>query len=279
MLILNITPDSFSDGGKYFQNFNCSAISHQPSAIVFDIGGESTRPGFTPVSAEEEMRRVLPVVKMLRETHPDCWISIDTHKAVVAQAALETGADIVNDVSGASDPDMLGVVRKYNAGYVLTHGWEEHLRLNGKWKMENEKCSTPPAILHSPFSILHWVLEGLREMLGRILEAEVPASNVVLDPGFGFGKKGMQNRELLDALPEICAAFEQPVLVGVSRKHFLAEMYGVEKTRDLAVLDALSERCAREAVEKGARIVRTHTYPGSPDPAGSGDPGYDTFSF
>jgi len=250
MGILNVTPDSFSDGGIFHTTTgNRLPFTLHPSPFIIDVGGESTRPGFTPVSADEELRRVIPAITAIRAEYPKQFISIDTTKAVVAQAALEVGADIVNDVSGASDPDMLSVVRRYNAGYVLTHGWEEHLRLNEKLKMKNEKCNA---------GIQDWVLNGLKGLLAKVLDAGIPASNIALDPGFGFGKKGMQNAGLLAALPQLVAAFSQPILVGVSRKHFLCEMYGVPPTSDLPSLDHLSARCANEAIAHGAKIIRTH---------------------
>ena len=130
MGILNVTPDSFSDGGRYAGVE--AALAHaarmlEEGAAILDVGGESTRPGFTPVGAAEELRRVLPVVRELRRAFPDCMISIDTMKSRVAEAALAAGADIVNDVAGLADPRMAAVVRDAGAGYVLMHGYAEHV--------------------------------------------------------------------------------------------------------------------------------------------------------
>ena len=246
MGILNVTPDSFSDGGAHFSHEE--AVLHADSLLsdgadIIDIGGESTRPGFAPVSAEDELHRIVPAVEAIRRRFPDCWISIDTVKPSVAEAALKIGADIINDVSGAEDPAMLEIVQRYNAGYVVTHGWQEHLRLEAR--LPSSLCGR---------SVGDWTLAGLRELLSKTLAAEIPPKNIMIDPGFGFGKKGAQNAELLATLPNIVAAFAQPILIGVSRKHFLKDMYPQADGDN----DKASAICAREALAYGGRIFRVH---------------------
>jgi dihydropteroate synthase len=252
MGILNVTPDSFSDGGEY--NSIDAALAHasvllSEGADILDIGGESTRPGFSPVSAGDELLRVVPAVERIRQKYPECWISIDTIKPSVAAAALEAGADIINDVSGAADPETLKTAQRYNAGYVATHGWNEHLRLEAK---------LPPSIANrkprTASGIGEWVLSGLQQLLETALAAGIPSENIALDPGFGFGKKGAQNAALLTELPAMAAAFAQPLLVGVSRKHFLRGMYPQSNGDS----DAASVLCAAEALAKGVKIFRVH---------------------
>lgn len=245
MGILNVTPDSFSDGGAH--NSLDAALRHAEKLLaegadIIDVGGESTRPGFAPVGAGDELRRVVPAVAGIRQKFPECWISIDTIKPSVAAAALEAGADIINDVSGAADPAMLETARVCTAGYVATHGWSEHLRL---------EAGLPPSAANG---IGEWTLAGLRQLLEAALSAGIPAENIALDPGFGFGKKGARNAELLAALPSISSAFAQPLLIGVSRKHFLRGMYPQANGDS----DAASVLCAAEALSKGGKIFRVH---------------------
>lgn len=164
MGILNVTPDSFSDGGLHAGVE--AALAHaarmlEEGAAILDVGGESTRPGFTPVGAEEEQRRVLPVVRELRRAFPDCMISIDTMKSRVAEAALAAGADLVNDVAGLADPRMAAVVRDSGAGYVLMHGYAEHV---------GAPRSAAPGRLGG------WMVEGTGRLLAKALEAGIPAS-------------------------------------------------------------------------------------------------------
>ena len=242
MGILNVTPDSFSDGGKHFGLDQ--ALAHgrwllADGAAIVDIGGESTRPGFTPVSAEEEIRRVIPVVKGMREAFPDCFISVDTMKATVAEAAIEAGADIINDVSGAADPRMLDVVRDTGAGLVLMQGYAVHVG----YPREAQ-----------PGKLGRWVVDGLKQLVDEAVGRGIPAMRLVVDPGFGFGKRHAENAEVLKAVPEMVSACRHPVLIGGSRKHFVNGMYPEEGGDTVAA----SVRFAVDAYKLGGNIFRVH---------------------
>jgi len=224
MGILNITPDSFSDGGRYpnVETAVRRALEMvNEGATIIDVGGESTRPGFTPVSAEEESRRAIPVIETLRKNSPGMVISIDTSKASVAEKALEAGANIVNDVHGLRDSDMVEVVRRYHAGAVIMH---------------NAQCT-----MHN---IAEQVAYELSERVKDVERTGIPRDTLCLDPGFGFGKRGDENWALLRGLKKI-VDLGYPVLVGGSRKHFIPSDNG-------------SVNFAIEAIRQGARIVRVH---------------------
>jgi dihydropteroate synthase len=209
MGIVNITPDSFSDGGRYRDAER--AIEHgfelaKQGADWIDVGGESTRPGAQAVSAEEEIRRVLPVVRGLHRKRPSLVISIDTTKADVAEAAVRAGASIINDVSGLRfDPRIAEVARRHRTGLVLMH-----LRGN------------PQTMQQKPFARSVWrsLREGLTRSVERALAAGVKRSQLVIDPGLGFGKSRRQNFEILAHLDRL-QGFRLPILVGTSRKSFV----------------------------------------------------------
>ena len=243
MGIVNATPDSFSDGGAHATPAEAVAWARglvDAGADLLDVGAESTRPGYSPVPADEEERRLVPVVAALRAALPGVPISADTRKASVARAALDAGADVVNDVSSLEDPDMAALVRERGAGLVLMNGWPEH---NGAPRDA------------APGGLAAWVLRGLRAARARALAAGIAEEALCLDPGFGFGLKGADNAEVLRGLADIVAGCAPcPVLVGPSRKHFLAAQYPeADGDRDRAT--ALF--CA-EAVRAGARILRVH---------------------
>lgn len=243
MGIVNATPDSFSDGGAHATPEAAVAWARglvAAGADLLDVGAESTRPGYAPVPADEEERRLVPVVAALRAALPGVPISADTRKASVARAALDAGADIVNDVSSLEDPDMASLVRERGAGLVLMNGWPEH---NGAPRDA------------APGGLADWVLRGLRAARARALAAGVAEEALCLDPGFGFGLRGADNAEVLRGLAGIVAGCAPcPVLVGPSRKHFLAAQYPEARgDRDRAT--ALF--CA-EAAAAGARILRVH---------------------
>jgi len=208
MGILNITPDSFSDGGKFFDPQR--AIDHalaveQAGADLLDIGGESTRPGSGGTPAEEELQRVLPVLEALRG-RLRIPISIDTQKASVAEAALAAGAELINDISGLkNDPRIAEVAVRHRVPLILMH-------------MRGE----PRTMQKKPFArdVLKDVAVGLRAAAQRARRAGVPKNQIVLDPGIGFGKSFRQNYELLARLPAL-ARLGFPLLVGASRKQFL----------------------------------------------------------
>ncbi|HKO03782.1 MAG TPA: dihydropteroate synthase [Candidatus Acidoferrales bacterium] len=242
MGVLNVTPDSFSDGGKWLEPEAAAQRALEMEAAgahIVDLGGESTRPGSDAVTAEMEMTRVLPVLELLRG-RLKIPISIDTQKAAVAEAALAAGAEMVNDVSGLrTDPALVAVVRGARAGLVLMH-------MRGR----------PKTMQQRPFArdVMADVTRGLREALGRARAAGIPRERIVLDPGIGFGKSVEQNCELLARLPEL-ARLGCPLLVGASRKAFLGTLLGgaAEDRRIWGTAAAVTA-----AVVGGAHIVRVH---------------------
>jgi len=209
MGVLNVTPDSFSDGGRYFGPVRAVQRGVElagEGADWIDVGGESTRPGAQPVSAEEELDRVLPVIRGLRRKLPRVPISIDTTKAEVAEQALRAGAKILNDVSGLRfEPRLAGVARRYRAPVVLMH-------LRGR----------PETMQRKPFARDIWrsLAYGLETSIRRALAAGVDRSQLILDPGLGFGKSRRQNYEILAGLEKL-QHFHLPLLIGASRKSFV----------------------------------------------------------
>ena len=208
MGVLNVTPDSFSDGGKYAQPE--LAIKHalameQAGADILDIGGESTRPGSEETSASQELDRILPVLEGLRG-RLKIPVSVDTRRSTVAELALRAGAEIINDVSGLkNDARIAGIAAKYGVPLILMH-------------MRGE----PATMQRGPFArdVMKDVTRGLRESVAKARKAGVAKSQIILDPGIGFGKSHSQNYELLQKLPQL-AALGYPLLVGTSRKGFL----------------------------------------------------------
>ena len=243
MGILNVTPDSFSDGGSFATTD--AAVRHglhmvAEGAGVLDIGGESTRPGASPVPAAEEMARVIPVVKGLRAAAGDFLISIDTSKAAVAEAALAEGADIVNDVTGLrGDPEMSAVVARGGAGVVIMH-------MQG----------TPMTMQASPRydDVVAEVGDFFRPAITRAVSCGIDPMSIAIDPGIGFGKTAEHNRLLLHSLPAFSAQ-GHPLLVGLSRKSFLGWVAGSQLIEDRFWPGvALTSFCR----ERGARIFRVH---------------------
>jgi dihydropteroate synthase len=244
--ILNITPDSFSDGGKFTGAE--SALAHAESLIaagaaVIDVGGESTRPGRTElVPAEEELRRVVPIVRALVRAHPDLLVSIDTVKSPVATAALDSGAAIVNDVTAFRfDPAMAGAAARAGAGVILMHSRGDLLEIASYQRADYGG------------DVVGGVLAELRESLAAATAAGIAEDAIVLDPGFGFSKTVEQSVALFDQLPAL-QALGRPILVGPSRKRFLGAITGLPvEDRDRATAAA----CAL-AWERGARLFRVH---------------------
>ncbi len=250
MGILNVTPDSFSDGGNFFSLNKALAHANQmiaEGADIIDIGGESTRPGDAAiVSAEEEIERVLPVVKTLAE-RTDIPISVDTTKAEVARAALEAGAAIINDISGLRfDPVIADEVAKAGAGLVLMHS-----------------RGTPGALHNLPpvENIIEEVTNGLRKSIDIAEQRGVKRESIVIDPGIGFGKSQEQNLELIAKLEQLSAAFPDfPLLIGTSRKSFIGRLLA-DKDGNPAPVEARlhgSLATMTAAILKGAHIVRVH---------------------
>ncbi len=240
--IVNVTPDSFSDGGRYFQAD--AAIAHglelvRQGADLLDIGGESTRPGAAPVAADEELRRVLPVVEGLV---PQCDVplSIDTSKAAVARACLAAGAQVINDVTALTgDPEMAEVVRSFGAGAILMH-------MQG----------TPATMQIAP----HYdhVVEEVADYLAKRLEALAPlgiaAEKIALDPGIGFGKTHAHNLEILIHFEEF-QRLGRPICLGMSRKGLLGKITG--RPPEQRVIGSLAVAC--HALARGAaQILRVH---------------------
>lgn len=239
MGVINVTPDSFSDGGRFLRVEN--AVEHglslvEEGADLLDVGGESTRPGADPVGVEEELGRVAPVVRELAR-RVEIPISIDTYKPEVAAACLALGASLVNDITGLEDPDMVRVAQEHDAGVVVMH-------MRGRPKtMQRDVAYT---------DVVREVCAFLAERAGRALGAGLDP--VIVDPGIGFGKTAAHNFELLRRLPELCE-LGFPVLVGPSRKSFLGSLSGAlpPSERLEGTLAAVSV-----AVMQGARIVRVH---------------------
>ncbi len=248
MGIVNVTPDSFSDGGVYLESEE--AVNHafrllDEGADIIDVGGESTRPGATvAVSAEEELRRVLPVVTALKKLRPQAVISIDTYKASVARAAAAAGAEIANDVSGLRwDPLMRKTVAELKCGAVLMH-------MRGR---PEEWRTLPPA-----GDIVLLVKRELREWVEAAVLAGVRRERIVLDPGFGFGKNFEQNYPLMAHFQEL-QSLGVPLLAGTSRKSFLGRTLARDG-KDAPAADRLYGNLAAQTalILKGAHILRTH---------------------
>jgi dihydropteroate synthase len=250
MGVLNVTPDSFSDGGRYadFESAIARAFEIEAEgADILDIGGESTRPGSKPVSAEEEIDRVMPVVEALRD-RLRIPISIDTAKSEVARAALEAGAEIINDVSGLRfDPTVAEVAAETGAALVLMHS-------RGAPGMMHQ---SPPVD-----DVFAEVIGGLRRSIEEALGRGARRERIILDPGIGFGKTPEQNLQLIDKLDRIVNEFGLPVLLGTSRKSFIT--HTLDKELSGIARDDMRERIAGTAatvvigVLRGARIVRVH---------------------
>ncbi len=242
MGVLNVTPDSFSDGGEFFTVG--TAVEHgvrmaAEGAQIIDIGGESTRPGAKPVPAEEELRRVIPVIEGLRQRIPNL-ISIDTSKAAVAKEALAAGAVIINDVTGGcGDPEMLAVAAKQKAGIIIMH-------MNG----------TPETMQASPqyTNVVNEVADFFRQQYSRAIDSGIDSMAIAFDPGIGFGKTVDHNLELLANL-ESLRVDNRPIVIGVSRKSSLGQIIGSK-----AVSDRLGPTIALTALlrERGANVVRVH---------------------
>lgn len=253
MGVLNVTPDSFSDGGLYLDSRR--AVERglrmlEDGADLLDIGGESTRPGaFKTVSAAEEQDRVLPVIEGILKAQPDAVISMDTYKAATARACLRAGAEIVNDVSGFLwDEEMATVCAAEPCGIVLMH-------TRGK----PDEWRTLPAL--EPHAVLPLVRDGLRERLQAATDAGVAAERIVLDPGYGFGKLMDVNYALL-ARQEELLTLGRPLLVGLSRKSFLRSVLEHELRTLLREsggdLTTATVAACTAAVLAGASIVRVH---------------------
>jgi dihydropteroate synthase len=241
MGVINVTPDSFSDGGKFLDVH--SAVDHglrleQEGADFLDVGGESTRPGSEPILIDEELKRVVPVIEELSQKIK-IPISVDTYKSEVAKKALQAGAEIINDISGLRfDPKMIQVAQEFHCPVILMH-------IQG----------TPKNMQENPIyqDVVREVKDYFQERIRFAVSSGVDESRLILDPGIGFGKNFEHNLSLLNSL-FLFKSLERPVLVGVSRKSF------VGKILDLPVTERLEGSLAALAysVWQGANIVRVH---------------------
>jgi len=240
MGILNVTPDSFSDGGLYLNTE--AAVKHaidmlNEGADIIDVGGESTRPGSEQVSEEEEMSRVVPVIEQILSIKKDALISVDTTKKNVAEKALKSGAKIVNDISGLTfDPSIVDVVKRYNAALVIMH-------IKG----------TPKNMQENP-SYQDVVAEVYDFLFDRVMFAKRNGvEKLFIDPGIGFGKRIEDNFEIIKRLEDF-KSIGVPVLIGISRKSFLGKTLNL----DVNLRDTATSISDTIAVNNGARIIRTH---------------------
>jgi dihydropteroate synthase len=247
MGVVNVTPDSFSDGGKFLDSG--SAVEHAlqllaEGADILDLGGESTRPGAkATVSSAEEQRRILPVLTEVLRRAPETIISIDTYKADTARAALDEGAEIINDVSGFTwDPSMLRLMAAETCGCVLMHT-----------RGRPEEWHSLPALAAD--EVVPLVLTQLRHLSDTALSAGVAPSRIVLDPGFGFGKRMNENFPLL-ANFHLLQELGFPLLSGMSRKSFLARTSAEDRSDAARLSGSLAALTA--SILQGAHIVRVH---------------------
>jgi dihydropteroate synthase len=240
MGVLNVTPDSFSDGGEFYATED--AVRHgvemtRSGADIIDIGGESTRPGARTVSAAEELHRVLPVVQRLAKS-TQVRLSIDTSKALVARAALEAGAMIINDVTGGcGDPEMFALAAEKRAAIIIMHmqGTPQTMQLNPTYK-----------------DVVAEVAEFFRQQFDQAVRSGIDPMCIAFDPGIGFGKTASQNFELLANLERLRLP-QRPIVVGVSRKSFMAKIAGAPAGKQSATVAFTSL-----LRERGAQILRVH---------------------
>ena len=246
MGVINCTPDSFFDGGRYRDPGeavrHCRLLASQ-GARILDVGGESTRPGSLPVVREEELERILPVIQGLNaalgQSHPDVVLSVDTTKAEVAAAALASGAAVVNDISACRfDPGLLDVLRQYQPGYVLMHA-----------------LGTPATMQSNPRydNVLEEVCRFFEQRLNVLARSGLAEDSVILDPGIGFGKLLEHNLQLLRGV-DVLLRLGRPILVGISNKSFWKGLLGLELEERGTVTQVATALLAA----KGVRVHRVH---------------------
>ena len=241
MGILNTTPDSFSDGGSYTSIDNVIVRAKQmieAGVSIIDIGGESTRPGAPDVSLEEELRRVIPAIKAIREFNQDVWISVDTSKAEVMRQSIAAGADLINDVRSLQEPGALEVAAQAQVPVCIMHmkGQPKTMQINPEYD-----------------NVLDEVESFLLDKLAACEKAGIPRENVILDPGFGFGKSIEHNYHLLANLEKL-HRLGLPILAGMSRKSMIFKL--LEKKPAECMVASVT--CATIAAIKGAQIIRVH---------------------
>lgn len=241
MGILNVTPDSFSDGGQFLDVERAVARAEEmvsEGAELIDVGGESTRPGAVPLGESEELRRVLPVVRRLC-SRVAVAVSVDTRKAAVARAVLDVGASMINDIEATRlNPEMWRVVADSGAGYCAMHmqGTPETMQINPVYE-----------------DVVSEIGSFFEDRLGRLSAVGVRSERVLLDPGIGFGKTLEQTLALLQGLPQLCRA-GRPILLGISRKSFMGKALGIKLENRLPAALA----CSLWAAARGVSFFRTH---------------------
>ena len=241
MGILNVTPDSFSDGGDFFE-FG-KAVDHALKMVdegtdILDVGGESTRPGSKSISIQEEIDRTIPVIERIRK-NTYIPISIDTYKSEVAEAAVKVGASIINDISGARfDPEILSVAQKYDTGLVLMHikGTPKNMQKNPTYS-----------------DVVEEIIQNLRECVNSAVQVGIETDHIVLDPGIGFGKRWFDNYDIINRLGEF-SKLNLPILIGLSRKSFLGKFLSTDPKLRLG--GSLAANVL--AIQNGANILRVH---------------------
>ena len=241
MGILNVTPDSFSDGGKYYNLDNAIEYSLElvnQGVDIIDVGGESTRPGANAISFNDEIDRVIPVIKGIRSVS-SIPISIDTYKSEVAKEALDSGANIINDISGLNfDSKMIDIVKEYSVPLVIMHikGTPQNMQVNPHYD-----------------NIIDEIISYFEKRINLCLDYGIPKTHIILDPGIGFGKQLNDNFVLIRKL-NLFAELGYPILIGPSRKSFIG------LTLDLPVNDRLEGTSAviTASIMNGARIIRVH---------------------
>jgi dihydropteroate synthase len=243
MGILNVTPDSFSDGGK-FSGLNAALQQVErmlsEGADIIDIGGESTRPGSDPVAAGEQIQRVVPVIQAIRQQGSDVLISIDTTLSEVAKAALDAGADIINDVSGGrDDAAILKLAAQTGVPIILMHSQGAPKTMQDNPRYEN---------------VVQEVLDALDECVNAALKAGIKKEAIAIDPGIGFGKRKQDNLDLLAHLDAL-VAMGYPVLLGTSRKRFMGTICDVSEPSELVTATAVTTALG---VMAGVRMFRVH---------------------
>ncbi|MBT3549306.1 MAG: dihydropteroate synthase [Gammaproteobacteria bacterium] len=240
--ILNITDDSFSDGGKYLKISEASKYIKKmisDNCHIIDIGAESSKPGFIEVPIDKQISRILPIISEIKKISDDITISIDTRSSKVAESALKEGANIINDVSsGNNDKNMFDVVAKYNADIILTHMPDEHLT------SDNIKCD----------DILENVEDYFREQINQAVKSGISQNNIIIDPGICFGKSGNDNIKLLSNMKYLVSVFDR-VCIGVSNKRFSSKIFKGIKDSEMKIA-ALT--ISTLATCSGVEFLRVH---------------------
>jgi len=242
MGILNITPDSFYDGGKYYNlSLAMSRVEQiiKEGADIIDIGGESSRPGSIRISLEEEEKRVIPVLKEIKKNYKDILVSIDTYKPEIAKIALDEGANIINDIYALRKPGMLETISKYDCYAVIMH-------------MKGD----PENMQNSPYydNVVKEVTEFFKERLESVLNYNIKRERIILDPGIGFGKRLEDNIRLIEGIKRFKQEFNLPILIGLSRKSMIGLMLNKnveDRKNGSVILNTI-------AMMNGADIIRVH---------------------